>query len=130
MKKVLFLVVLIAGCTKENKTFNLKTIRLNDYRHANLPAQKLYLEVFEDNIPVALARTGVYPSDLTLPATFIVHPKVPLTLYNKTYRFQLWGDSTGFISSCQTNMDEYKIIFPIEMEMKNDSLNISIAGSW
>lgn len=127
---ILFLAVLLTGCTKDNKTFSLKTIKLNDYWQGNLPVQKLHLEVFDDNTSVPLSQTDPYPSELTLPATFMVHPSVPMTLYNKTYRIQLWGDVTGYISSCQINMDEYKIIFPIDMEVKSDSLTVSIAGSW
>lgn len=132
MKKlfVLFLVFSFTSCSKDNKTFNLKTITLNDYQRTNLPAQKLHLEVFEDNRSDAIAHTDLYPSNLTLPATFIVHPSVPMALYKKAYRFQLRGDSTGYISSCGTNMKEYKIIFPIDMEVKNDSMAISIKGNW
>lgn len=132
MKKVfaLFLVFISAGCTKDNKTFTLKTIRLNNYRKMNLPVQKLYLEVFEGNAVNPLAHTAVYPSDQTLPASFKVEPAVPMTLYKKVYYVQLSGDITGYISRCSVNMDEYKIIFPIDMEVENDSINISIMGGW
>ena len=126
----LFLLILSTGCTKENKIFTLKTIRLNDYRQKYLPVQKLYLEVFEDNAATRLAHTGVYPSDLTLPASFKVEPTIPMMLYDKTYYVQLAGDSTGYIGRCQVNMDEYKIVFPIDMEVGNDSLNISLIGNW
>lgn len=126
----LFLLILSTGCTKENKIFTLKTIRLNDYRQKYLPVQKLYLEVFEDNAATRLAHTGVYPSDLTLPASFKVEPTIPMMLYDKTYYVQLAGDSTGYIGRCQANMDEYKIVFPIDMEVGNDSLNISLIGNW
>ncbi|NLR61780.1 hypothetical protein HGH93_27015 [Chitinophaga polysaccharea] len=132
MKKhlILFLVILLSACSKENKTFSLKTIRLNDYRRANLPVQKLYLKVFENNSMDSLAHTTFYPSDLTLPATFKVYPTLPMNLYRKGYQVQLWGDSTGYIGTCKVNMDEYKIIFPIDMEVKNDSLSVSMMGSW
>ena len=131
MKNILalILVVSLAGCSKDDKTFSLKTIRLNDYRKTNLPIQKLHLEVYDGNTPMTY--TDSYPSDLTLPATFAVHPAVPMTLYNnKTYQIRLWGDSTGYLGSCNINMDEYKIIFPIGMEVENDSLSVSIMGSW
>ena len=126
----LFLLILSTGCTKENKIFTLKTIRLNDYRQKYLPVQKLYLEILEDNAATRLAHTGVYPSDLTLPASFKVEPTIPMMLYDKTYYVQLAGDSTGYIGRCQVNMDEYKIVFPIDMEVGNDSLNISLIGNW
>ncbi len=121
---------LFAGCTRDDISFSLKTIRLNNYERKTTVHQKLHLEVFDDNKSVALASTDLYPSDLTLPASFKVDPAVPMALYKKAYHVQLWGDSTGYIGSCQINMDEYKIVFPIDMEVKNDSLNISIMGSW
>lgn len=127
---VLLFAILFAGCAKDNKTFSLKVIRLNDYRQTNLPDQKLHLELIEDGTSAVLARTDSYPSDLTLPATFNVHPSVPMMPYSKTYRIQLWGEVTGYMGSCRINMDEYKIIFPIDMEVAGDSLNVSIAGSW
>jgi len=132
MKNILSLclVLLLAACKKDNKTFSLKTIKLSDYRKTYLLPQKLYLEVFDGNSSTAIAHTDPYPSELTLPATFIVHPNVPMTLYNKKYKIQLWGDVSGYISGCQINMDEYKIIFPIDMEVESDSLTVSIAGSW
>lgn len=129
-KTLLLLAILFAGCSKDNKTFTLKMIRLNDYKRVNAPTQKLYLQVFEDNTKEPMAYTDFYPSDLTLPATFKVQPAIPMTLYKKVYYVQLWGDSSGYISTCRINMDEYKIIFPIDMEVKSDSLNISIMGSW
>lgn len=127
---ILCLAILFTRCTKSNKTFSMKTITLNDYLQINLPAQKLYLEIFDDKSTTALARTAQYPSELTLPVTFMVHPSLQMTLYNKNYRIQLWGDVTGYISSCQIKMDSYKIIYPIDMEVSGDSLNISIAGNW
>lgn len=127
---ILCMVILFTGCAKDDKSFSLKTIKLHGYQQANLPAQKLHLEVFDGNTSVALAHTGPYPSELTLPVTLMVYPSVPMTLYNKTYRIELRGDITGYISSCKVNMEEYKIIFPIDMEVGNDSLHISMAGGW
>lgn len=127
---IIVLVSIITGCTKDNRTFSLKAMRLNDYLETDTLSQKLYLQVFEENNSVPLAYTGVYPVDLTLPVTFKVQPVLPMTLYNKTYRIELRGDVTGYISSCWINMDEYKIIFPIDMEVHNDSLSVSMMGSW
>lgn len=131
MKKILpiLLAVLLSGCTKDNKTFTLKTIRLNDYKRTNLQTEKLYIKIYDDHA-VLLTQTEGYPNDLTLPATIKVISRIPMTLYNRSYSMQLWGDSTGYISSCKVNMDEYKIIFPIDMEVMSDSLNISMMGSW
>ena len=131
MQKLLIcLVLLCAGCQKENIDFTLKSVRLNDYRDTDLPVQQLYLKICEDDTAVVLAHTNKYPSNLTLPATFSVHPAIPMPLYRKHYRFQLWGDVSGYIGGCRVEMDEYKIVFPIDMEVKNDSLSISISGSW
>jgi len=131
MRKILAILLAISliGCNKDNKTFTLKTIRLNDYRKVNDWPERLYLKVLNDQA-IPLAQTEGYPNNLILPATFNVLPVVSMTLYNRSYIVQLWGDSTGYISSCQINMDDYKIIFPIDMEITNDSLRISIEGSW
>ncbi|PZF74752.1 hypothetical protein [Taibaiella soli] len=127
---IALLAVVIGGCTKENKTFTLKTIKLNNYLRANLPAQKVYLKVFDDANAAALAETELYASDLSLPATLNVHPSADMTLYKKGYHVELWGDSTGYIASCNIHMDDYKIVFPIDMDVKNDSLNVDIMGGW
>jgi hypothetical protein len=125
------ILISLASCTKDNKIFSLKTIRLNDCRSANIHIQKVYFKVFTDNnMATPLTTTDVYPGYLTLPATFKVAPTLQMTLYSKTYYVQLWGDSTGYIGACKIIMADYKIMFPIDMEVKNDSLNISIMGSW
>lgn len=131
MRKTLriLLVALIVGCTKDNKTFTLKTISLNGYKKTNGLSELLYLKVLDDHA-ILLAQTKGYPSNLTLPTTFNVMPNVPMTLYNRSYTVQLWGDTTGYISSCKIDISEYKIIFPINIEVRNDSLSISTAGSW
>ena len=131
MKKwwIICLALLCAGCKKEDIAFTLKSVRLNEYRKTNLPAQKLYLKVCEEDTAVVLARTEKYPSDLTLPAVFAIRPLIPLNLYKKGYRFQLCGDVSGYLAGCRVDMDEFKIIFPSDMEVSNDSLSISISGS-
>ncbi|MBL7711760.1 MAG: hypothetical protein JNL13_04825 [Chitinophagaceae bacterium] len=130
IRTILYLLpVLLSGsCTRQHKIFTLKTIRLNDYRQAKRPAQKLHLEVVEGN--TLLAHTAPYPSELTLPVSFKAEPAARLSLYSKTYSIQLHGDSSGLIGSCNVTMEEYKIIFPIDMEVRNDSLSVSILGSW
>ncbi|PSK91215.1 hypothetical protein B0I18_106227 [Taibaiella chishuiensis] len=132
LKKLCFLLLLItaAGCAKNNKTFTLKTIRLDDYRHNTIPAQGLYLKIYGDPAAATLAQTASYPSELTLPAVFTVSPALPMTLYKNACTVQLWGETTGYISSCSVDMHAYKIVFPIDMEVKSDSLDISLQGSW
>lgn len=132
MRKILVLsfMVLLNSCTKDNKVFRLKLLRLNECRRAGLPVQQLYLKVVEDNTSEALTHTDHYPSSLSLPATLAVHPEVPMLLYSKAYQVQLWGAVTGYIAGCRVDMEDYRIIFPIEMELKQDSLSISLMGSW
>jgi len=132
MKTILIalLAFMIAGCAKENKTFSLKTIRLNDYTKTADTAQQLYLEIFDANSSTPLARTGLYPAGLPLPATLKVYPVLPLKLYKEACHIELWSNVSGYISSCDLHMSEYKIIFPIDMEVKSDSLNVSVMGTW
>jgi len=42
----------------------------------------------------------------------------------------LWADSTGLISSQKMNMDSYKIIFPLEMDVKNKDMDVTLSGNW
>ncbi|MET3029411.1 hypothetical protein [Flavobacterium sp. UW10123] len=133
MKKIFFslLVLFMAGCTNDNNTFTLRTIRLNDYKgRTALPPQKLYFKVFKSDSEVPLTQTGFYPSDYTMPATFKVFPSAEMQLYGKAYNVQLWSETKGCLGRCDIDMDEYKIVFPIDMEVKNDSLNIAIQGTW
>ena len=125
-----FLVLVFASCKKESVNFTLKTIKLNHYSAADLPVQKLYLKVFEADKNDEIIHTDKYSSDLTLPAVFNAQPVVQLIPYAKSYRIELWGDDSGLIGSCKTNMDEYKIIFPLDMEVKSNNLSVSIAGTW
>lgn len=133
IKKVLALllvVMLAVGCRKDNVAFTLKTIQLNHYHTHGLPVQNLHLEVFDNNTGTRLTSTDKYPNNQTLPATFIVLPSIQILPYAKDYRIELWGDATGHIASCHLDMDEYKIIFPIEMEVESDSLNVALTGNW
>lgn len=95
-----------------------------------MSAQKLYFKVFKSDSESPLTQTGFYPSDYTMPAAFKVFPSAEMQLYGKAYNVQLWSKTAGYLGRCDIDMDEYKIVFPIDMEIKNDSLNISIQGSW
>jgi len=121
----------MVGCTNDNNTFTLKTIKLNDFKgRTTKPAQKLYFKVFKSDSEAPLTQTGFYPSDYTMPATFKVFPSAEMQLYGKAYNVQLWSETAGYLGRCDIDMEEYKIVFPIDMEIKNDSLNISIQGTW
>lgn len=133
MRTVLFFLgfcgLLFVGCNKNRKTFTLKSVKVNSYNAAKHFSQNIFVKITE-NDEIVLAITASYPADLTLPATFAVNPHLELKLYKNNYTVQLWGDSTGFISRSQINMDEYKIIFPIDMETKSDDVSFNVAGSW
>lgn len=133
MKKLFFslLILFLMSCTNDNNIFTLKTIKLNDFeRRTTLPAQKLYFKVFKNDSEIPLTETGFYPSNYAMPSTFKVFPSVGMQLYGKAYNVQLWSETDGYLGRCDIDMDKYKIIFPIDMEVENDSLNIAIQGNW
>lgn len=133
MKKILFITLLFLSisCKKEDKIFILKTIQLNHYKmHADTSKQNLFFKILNPRGSILLAETGSYPSAYTLPAQFGVHPHVSLPLYAQNYSIQLWSDRSGLLGECEVDMQAYKIIFPIEMEVESENLEISIAGSW
>lgn len=121
--------LLLLSCNKDRKTFTLKTVKLNSYTQSKHSAQNLYIKVVDINGAV-LNTTDNYPGSFTLPATYAIEPTLKLQLYKKGCALQLWGDSTGFIGSSEINMDEYKIIFPIDMETKSEDVSFNVSGSW
>lgn len=121
--------LLLLSCNKDKKTFTLKTVKLNSYTQSKHSAQNLFVKVVDENGTV-LNITDNYPGSFTLPATFAIDPTLKLKLYKNQYAVQLWGDSIGLIGSSEINMDEYKIIFPIDMETKSEDVSFNVAGSW
>ncbi len=121
--------LLVVGCNKDRKTFTLKTVKLNSYSESKHSSQNLFVKVVDKN-DIVLNTTGKYPGSFTLPATFAIDPSLNLKLYKDQYTVQLWGDSTGLIGSSEINMDEYKIIFPIDMETESEEVSFNLAGSW
>lgn len=121
--------LLLLSCNKDRKTFTLKTIKLSSYSPSKHSTQNLFIKILNSNGAV-LNTTDNYPGSLTLPATYAIEPTLKLKLYKNQYTIQLWGDSSGFIGSSEINMDDYKIIFPIDMEVKNEDLSFNIKGSW
>ena len=109
----------------------MKCIKLNSYHKSQYPAQNLSLKIVKaDNANTVLANTESYPSTLTLPATFALNSHLRIHLYKEHIAIQLWGDSTGLIAASAIDMEEYKIIFPIEMETGNENISFSVVGSW
>tara|TARA_R110002124_G_scaffold60256_3_gene165316 strand:+ start:72 stop:494 length:423 start_codon:yes stop_codon:yes gene_type:complete len=126
-----FVGVLFTSCNNEDKVFTLKTIKLQAYLNRDLVEQNVYFKVVDQNDSTSiLGTTDTYPSKITFPAVFGVKPFVNSKLYQNSYIIQLWGETTGLIGSCQVEMSQYKIIFPLEMEVENDEMTITIAGSW
>ena len=124
------IVFLCASCAKNDKTFLLKQIKLNHFAQHEIVQQSLYLKLYESSGTSPIKTTDVYPSDFTLPASYAIHPKLALKLYQQNYRVELWGSEDGKLGSCEVDMDNYKIIFPIELEAESELLSVSLSGSW
>ncbi|KGO09909.1 hypothetical protein BEI02_05660 [Elizabethkingia sp. HvH-WGS333] len=121
----------LVSCNNDDNTFHLKTVKLLEYsKKQSLPEQKLYIKAFSEDLPVSIAQTEEYPSVLPLPATLKMYPSPSMNLYGKNYHLELWGETSGYIGRCDIDMDDYKIVFPIDMEIETDSLSISMQGSW
>lgn len=130
MKHSLFFVLLLAGCSKKNKEFTLKSVTLNSHAAAS-PSELLYVRFLDGaDTQHVLATTTAYPAGLPLPAVLSVHPAFELPLYKHPFFVQLWGDSSGLIGTAKIDMDEYKIIFPLEMEVKSADLDVTVSGAW
>jgi hypothetical protein len=134
MKQViaaLALAGLLVSCNKTKQDFKINTVTLIAHRPVQHPQELLYLRFLDgaDSSQVIGVTSG-YPANLPLPATLLVTPAFRLQLYRNPCYVQLWGDSTGLIGSCRVNMDNYKIIFPLEMDVENAEMKVSLAGKW
>lgn len=119
------------SCKKDRYIFTMKSIRLNSFQKSKFPSQSLSVKVvYTDNPGMVLGSTESYPGNLTLPVILAVNPRPQIHLYKEHITIQLWGDSTGLIASSDMDMKEYKIIYPIDMETKSDSVSFSVMGSW
>jgi hypothetical protein len=122
---------LFAGCNKKGQDFKIKSVTLTAHRAIQYPQQLLRFRFLDgaDSSQVIGVTSG-YPANLPLPVTLLVEPAFKLKLYKNPCYVQLWGDSTGLIGSCRVNMDNYKIIFPLEMDVANDDLKATLTGKW
>lgn len=128
---IVVLGALILGCGMDRYIFTLKAVTLSAFQNDGYPAQNLRIKICDpDNPDNVLATTEPYPSSMTLPATFEVNPTLDFHLYKQSIAVQLWGDSTGAIATSIVDMDEYKIIFPIEMETTSGVARFTLHGSW
>lgn len=132
--RIFFLILTVLSlfsCGNDDRIFQLKTVKLIGYeRRESLPEQNLYIKIFKDDIPTSIAQTEIYPGSLPLPAVFKVYPSPEMNLYAELYHMELWGDVTGYIGNCSVDMAHYKIVFPIDMEVKGERVEISMQGSW
>lgn len=130
MKHSLFFILLLVGCSKKDKEFTLKSVTLDNHGAAST-SERLTVRFLDGaDTQHVLATTTAYPASLPLPAVLSVHPAFQLPLYKHPFFVQLWGDSSGLIGTAEIDMDEYKIIFPLEMEVKSADLDVTVSGTW
>ncbi|HEY8400868.1 MAG TPA: hypothetical protein VIK89_06380 [Cytophagaceae bacterium] len=108
----------------------MKSIRLNFYEKDKYPSQNIYLKVVKEDGHEVLTTTDFYPGHLTLPVTFAITSSLKLYLYKEPAIIELWGATSGYITSKSIEMEEYKIIFPIEMDAENETVSYTVMGSW
>ncbi|MFS2188881.1 hypothetical protein ACCC92_19535 [Mucilaginibacter sp. Mucisp84] len=125
------IIVSITACQKDNQNFKLKTVTINAYTNKSSELQHVYVRIVDaaDQQRV-IGKSDSYPSNLPLPVTLGITSSLKQALYKQTCIVQLWADSTGLISSQKMNMDSYKIIFPLEMDVKNKDMDVTLSGNW
>lgn len=128
----MLLLSLMACKKKEKIEFTLNNLTLKSIKQDNLPSQKLYIKVLMlDNITEeVLATTNKYPGEYTLPVKYGLENPVKMNFYKHTYAVALYGDSSGYIEKNTVNINDYKILYPLDMETKNNGLEIVLSGTW
>ncbi|MES2064683.1 MAG: hypothetical protein V4456_22385 [Bacteroidota bacterium] len=134
MKYITLLAIIILGitaCQKDDQNFKLKTVTINAYTRKDLPLQHIYVKIVDaiDSQRV-IGISASYPSNLPLPVTLGVTSSLKQALYKHACLVQLWGDTAGLLSSKRMDMDNYKIVFPLEMDVENEEMNITLSGKW
>ena len=134
MKYITLLAIIIVSmtaCQKDNQNFKLKTVTINAYTNKSSGLQHVYVRIVDAaDTQRLVGKSASYPSNLPLPVTLGITSSAKQALYKQTCIVQLWADSTGLISSQRINMDSYKIIFPLEMDVKNKDMDVMLSGSW
>lgn len=129
----LFAIIILSltACRKDDQNFKLKTVTINAYTNNAAGLQQIYVRIVDaaDTARV-IGKSASYPSNLPLPVTLGITSSLKQALYNHTCVVQLWSGAAGLISSQKMNMDSYKIIFPLEMDVKNKDMDITLSGSW
>jgi hypothetical protein len=122
---------LLCSCNKESQDFRVKAVTINSYRPTQYPHETLRVRFLDDeHTGHVLGVTDGYPASLPLPAKLNVNPAFKLKLYKQPCVIELWGDSTGLIGSAKMNMSNYKIVFPLEMEVESENFRLSVSGKW
>lgn len=129
----LVLIFVFSGCKKKERIeFTLHNLTLKAFQKEEYPPQNLFLKVILKGTSTdeILAVTDKHPSEYTLPVKFGVEQAPHLNFYKHDYEIELWGDSSGYISSNPIHLKDYKIIYPLEMETENSGTNIVLSGTW
>lgn len=133
MKYITLLAIIISftACRKDNQNFKLKTVTINSYLKTDLRQQHIYVRIVDAlDTQQVVGISESYPSNLPLPITLGINSSIKQALYKRSCVVQLWGDLTGLLSSKKMNMDLYKIVFPLEMDVKNEDMDITLSGNW
>ncbi|MBO9202376.1 MULTISPECIES: hypothetical protein [Niastella] len=127
----LALTAILVSCNKKGQDFKIKSVTLLKHRPLQYPQELLRVKFLDGaDSQKVIGITSGYPANLPLPATMLVDPAFKLKLYSQPCYVQLWGDSTGLIGSSKVNMDDYKIIFPLDMEVENEDMKVTLTGKW
>ena len=125
------LVMVLTSCNKKGQDFKIRSVTLLAHRPLQYQQELLRVKFLDGaDSQKVIGVTSGYPANLPLPATMLVDPSFKLKLYSQPCYVQLWGDSTGLIGTVKVNMDDYKIIFPLEMEAGNSDMKVTLTGKW
>src|SRR3954466_8758056 len=94
------MVLSITACRKDDQNFKLKSVSINAYSKKDLPVQGVYVRIVDAaDTQRVIGTSASYPSNLPLPVTLGVVSGLKQALYKRTCLVQLWGDSSGLLSS-------------------------------
>ncbi|OQP52651.1 hypothetical protein A4H97_25365 [Niastella yeongjuensis] len=128
---IIALVLTLISCNKKGQDFKIKSVTLLAHRPLQYTRELLRVRLLDGvDSQKVIGETAGYPASLPLPATLLVNPAFQLKLYSQPCYVQLWGDSTGLIGTAKLNMKDYKIIFPLEMEVGNADMKVTLTGKW
>lgn len=124
--------LLVACKKKEEIEFTLNSLTLKSGKLNDLPVQKIYLKVLklDDSNQEVVITTNKYSSEYTLPVKYSIDEPVKMNFYKHTYAVALYGDSSGYIEKNIVNINDYKILYPLDMETENNGFAIILSGTW